>query len=206
MELDLKRLKNEILGLRHGRSTASLRNLIASDPVLAAREFGLADGVGETVRIKAEEAQARYDLDKRTRIISSPLLRAVETAEILANVLGVTVTDHADELVERWYGELDGRSGRWYLPVWALDTLYTADHRRWGVESVIAVASRVFRLIDRLETEHSGERFIFVSHGDVLHIAETLFRGLNPRWHRLRVHKFHNAEMRRLGGSQRLQT
>jgi probable phosphoglycerate mutase len=98
------------------------------------------------------------------------LRRTQETANILAELLGVRrlITDQA--LIERDFGILTGKT---YddIPTHATEWLQLPNYRYFingdGVEPFEAVRERVHQLRSRIISRHPGERVLIVSHGDV---------------------------------------
>jgi ribonuclease H / adenosylcobalamin/alpha-ribazole phosphatase len=112
-------------------------------------------------------------------VISSPLQRAVATAAIAADELGLTaVTD--DDLRETDFGDWDGLTlaeiqQRWpaAAAAWRRDPERAAP----GGESFADTAQRVNRACDRLLRDHGGKRVLVVSH--ITPIKVLLCRALN---------------------------
>jgi probable phosphoglycerate mutase len=101
-------------------------------------------------------------------IFSSPLRRALQTAEPIAEQLGLTVQTAAelDEVfAHRWVGK-DWRELREEVEIqrYLADPLYVCD----AFEPATAVCDRVAALADRLRTSHADQTVILVSHGDPL--------------------------------------
>jgi probable phosphoglycerate mutase len=127
-----------------------------------------------------------------TDIQVSPLLRAQQTAEIIAgHIPGATVTTTAD-LVEARFGHyLQGvRPAHvpWRRPLWLIHMV------RPGLlpndESVAEMAARVERPIHRVLEEHPDTGGILVSHGDPIQAFWVRSEG-RPSWalHRLQCAK-----------------
>jgi len=103
------------------------------------------------------------------RILTSPLLRARATAEILARELGVPVAvEHG--LVELDFGEWEGR----FYDELVADPAYlafSADPRRTAPpdgETATAAQARAVGTLTRALVAGPGARLCVVSHGDVL--------------------------------------
>jgi broad specificity phosphatase PhoE len=102
------------------------------------------------------------------RIITSPLTRARQTAEIIGSHLGGVPIVETEDLVEARFGHyLEGvrpRDVPWRRPLWWV-------HMVWpGLlpfdESVSAMAARVRRPLMQLLHDFPGEGGLCVSHGD----------------------------------------
>jgi broad specificity phosphatase PhoE len=147
-----------LLLLRHGETefSAQRRYCGRSDPPLTERG-----------RMQADAA-ARHLAGQPgiTAVVSSPLLRALETAEPVAARLGVPLTVH-DALIETDFGAWDGLT---FAEAAACDEEL---HRRWltdptvtppGGESFDAVARRVGTAGQDLVAAHPSTAVVVVSH------------------------------------------
>ena len=99
----------------------------------------------------------RFDL-----IVSSPLSRALETAQIVARKLGMPAPLAIQDLVERNYGEAEGSSGL------ELDTLYPPGTEIPGREDRADVTKRVVRTLHDLAIRHPEADILAVAHGAVI--------------------------------------
>lgn len=115
----------------------------------------------ELGREQARLAAAGLADSGATAVLTSPLVRAADTAREIASVLGVTVVDD-ERLLEVDYGDWDGRK---------LGDVSPAEWKRWrddisfappGGESLLSVAERVAAFCtDRMREE---ETIVAVSH------------------------------------------
>jgi ribonuclease H / adenosylcobalamin/alpha-ribazole phosphatase len=99
-------------------------------------------------------------------VVTSPLLRAMRTAEAVAHAVGVPLTVDPD-LVETDFGDWEGLTfgevlARWpeEMEAWRSDTSAAPP----GGESFAVVAKRVDVALDRLVTERQGQTVVVVSH------------------------------------------
>jgi broad specificity phosphatase PhoE len=113
-------------------------------------------------------------------VVASPLLRALDTARILAEALGVGPVLLEPDLVERDVGEWSGLTrdeieARWpgYL---------AARRRPPGVEADEVLLARTTAALHRLEQELRGADVLVVTHGGVV---TTLERAHGHRFERL---------------------
>lgn len=191
----LNRLRNTYLGMRHGRSQAQELGIILSSVAEGGKpEYSLVKAGREEVQESVEAAMREGILDSRVVIFSSPLSRALETAEIGQKVLkaGTVVVDH--RLRERFFGRYDGKSNKYYQAVWDLDVV-DPSHTDMGVESANDVQSRFGEVIAEAERDFNKRIILLVGHGDLLQIGETGFFGLPASVHRSLSH-LKNAEIR----------
>lgn len=149
--------------IRHGESTNNLQGLFTGrlDPPLTKKGE-------EQAKLVAEEMKSLEGID---RIISSPLGRAIRTAEIIAENLGYGRPLEIDErIVEYDLGELAGTTLR-RIPSEEFSGLKT-------VEDPVEFRSRLTDFLDEYKTVE--ENIILVSHGGVYRMIESARLGLEP--------------------------
>lgn len=105
------------------------------------------------------ELLAKRDWDG---IFTSPLSRARETAEIIANEIGLPRPLPLPALAERNYGDAEGRTAS------EVDALYPEDTEVPGRESREAVIDRVLPALVTLAEANAGKSVIAVVHGGVI--------------------------------------
>jgi probable phosphoglycerate mutase len=142
---------------------------------------GRMPGVGMTERGRAEIAVQAERLagDKIAAIYASPLQRTRETAEIVAERLGLPI-GFRDDLIELDFGEWTGATfdsiradPRWQA--WSTQrSLATIP----GGESMRAVQQRVVATVVELNERHPHETVLLVSHGDVIRSALVFLLGM----------------------------
>lgn len=171
---------NRYFALRHGRSLANEQGLIIADPRAGRDGFGLTpDGRNQV----AASVRACTLLRRDTVVVSSPFLRARESAEIACEMLGCAAFAVDARLSERCFGILEGTSDRNYASVWT-DDERDVDCAIAGVESLASVRVRLVELVHELERRHRGSSVLLVAHGDPLQILRTVFTGLPTSQHR----------------------
>ena len=98
-------------------------------------------------------------------IVSSPLSRAAETADMIAAGLGLTVARRLPELSERSFGPAEGlQAGP------ELDALRIEGGFR-GAESEDEAADRGLTALEALAEEFRGGRVLVVAHGTLLRVS-----------------------------------
>jgi probable phosphoglycerate mutase len=156
--------------VRHGESLGNRDRIFAADPqALPLTELGYAQALAAAHCIRESFAA--------NLVISSPFLRAQETARVIAGVLKAPLRIEPD-LYERDVGIYRGQS---------YDSLAQArgpDQRHWtwrpqGGESYEDVRSRVAPVLDRLARENPDGDVVVVSHGGVM---LTLWAYLTGDW------------------------
>jgi broad specificity phosphatase PhoE len=181
--------------LRHGESLANVAGLIASDPANAGAQYGLTPHGRDQVRRSVEAARAEGTLAGARRVVTSPLLRARESAEIAAEILGAEL--HVDaRLSERGFGEFELLSDHSYEQVWSADR-DDPTHERWGVESAASVLARARALLAELDALPADGPVVLCTHGDVASVLLCACAGVPLGQHR-DVGSLGNAEVRRL--------
>lgn len=123
------------------------------------------------------------------RVLTSPLLRARQTAEIIATGLGIPLAEDPD-LAELDFGDWEGQSYDALIG----DAAYTAFSRDPattsppGGETVGAAQTRALGALARAVAASPGARLCVVSHGDVLRAVLAAALALDLReFRRLRV-------------------
>jgi ribonuclease H / adenosylcobalamin/alpha-ribazole phosphatase len=156
-------MTQSLLLLRHGESVSN------ADPQAIALPDEIGDRLSERGRRQAGAAADALKGNGITRLLSSPMRRAQETAQPLSEALelAITVLPYAHELKEAaGYGTLSAEEQklrRWSARMSAHPD--DPDHAGDGAESFNQVLARVKRLKEELEAQPSGERTLLVTHG-----------------------------------------
>ncbi|MEM7326159.1 MAG: histidine phosphatase family protein [Actinomycetota bacterium] len=155
----------QMLVIRHGQSTwnEQKRWQGQADPPLS--DFGR-EQAGE-----ASKAIGQVDV-----IVSSPQLRAAETAAIIGSAIGVGPVQTLDDLQERSAGEWSGLTraeidADW--PGWV-----DSDRRPEGWEPDAVLVPRVMGALEQVAAEFEGATALVVCHGGVI-IAMEQTLGVN---------------------------
>lgn len=145
----------ELLVIRHGQSTWNEEHRWQgqADPPLSSH--------GRRQAWTAAQSIGQVDI-----IVSSPQIRASETAAIISGEIGVGPVQVVDGLHERGAGEWSGlvRSeidSRW--PGWV-----HSDRRPEGWEADAVFVPRVLAAFERVRAEFAGATVLVVSHGGVI--------------------------------------
>jgi ribonuclease H / adenosylcobalamin/alpha-ribazole phosphatase len=114
------------------------------------------------------------------RIVSSPLARAVETAELINSRLATPAILETDpELREAEFSRYLQGLPYWQIPV--LRPLWFVHKAKRGLlpgdEAIDKLGGRVLAVVKRLAVEHPGETMAVVSHADPLQAAWVLLDG-----------------------------
>jgi uncharacterized phosphatase len=118
--------------------------------------------LNETGRRQAAEVAEHINPADWDAIVSSPLSRAVDTAEAVAQRIGLTRSAVEPLLMERAFGIGEGLTyDEWREKVRDLSEIP-------GGESLTELADRVWLLLETLLTKHRGRRVLTVSHGALI--------------------------------------
>ena len=114
-----------------------------------------------------------------TRIYSSPLLRARQTADIISSALNIPVTI-ADELTEIRMGSLAGKS--WEKMDGGLELkkkhrTVQFDYRPYGGEAVVDVKKRLLPFFKKINAKHENNEALIVTHGGMIRLINLLEQG-----------------------------
>jgi broad specificity phosphatase PhoE len=151
--------------VRHGESEANLRQEFSN----RGTRHGLTEWGRQQVETLAERLQ-RLDV---IALFSSPLLRAIQTAEVLAQTFAASYETTA-ALREYDCGVLEGKSDQasWKLYETVLEDWF--QHSRWesrieGGESFLDIRNRFIPFVEQiLKThEHNSGDLVLVGHGGI---------------------------------------
>jgi probable phosphoglycerate mutase len=159
--------------VRHGETDANKEKKLGgqrmNDPLNA-------EGV-EQVKKLSEEIGTDFDV-----IFTSPLLRAKQSARIIADKIGAPVIEKR-EIMERDFGDLTGLS--WDEVISKLseagaelkkeDFEQNYDYRPYGGECVADVRSRFLKFVEELKRDYSDKKVLVVTHNGILKMAHFLF-------------------------------
>ena len=155
-------------------------------------KFSGAIGVelSDTGRWQASKLGERLAGEGITAVYASPLSRAVDTAHLIADRMGLepVLRDGLREISHgRWEGlsrrEVEERFRTEYL-AWENDPFTFAPE---GGESGLAVLARALPVIREVVTAHAGEKVLVVSHKATLRLVLSSLLGFDERGYRDRL-------------------
>ena len=152
--------------VRHGQTEYNEKHLYCGRVDAPLSESGLSQ-----LPALAEKARAL----KLDAIISSPLSRALSTADAIASACGLKVrTD--DRLIERSFGDYEGK----YFDIDGGEAVYW---HNFGVrypngESFFEVVQRVYNCLDDICDIYAGQNVMIVAHGVVCRAVVTYARDI----------------------------
>lgn len=151
---------------RHGQTQYNIEVRICgkSDVMLTEK------GISQAYELADRMVGKKIDL-----IISSPLIRAKTTADIVGERIGADVI--VDErLAERDYGAIDGtyEGTPGFMDKWVqFGYVYPEG------ESLLRVVQRVYNFIDDLKEKYSNKTVMVISHGGVCRVINSYFKSLS---------------------------
>ncbi len=166
-----KKSGNTYFFMRHGQSETNVRKIASVD---AESKYPL------TAKGRGQAVAAAKKLSGVTRIYTSPVLRARETAEIVAEEVGFPKEEIIvdDRLREYGFGDLEGKSITEFQRM--QEGLGYADPVPGG-ESYQDVKNRVGDFLYEIETALAGETVLIVTHGAVNEVREALASGADKK-------------------------
>jgi 2,3-bisphosphoglycerate-dependent phosphoglycerate mutase len=172
-----------VIFMRHGQADNNVNRILVGRHV----ESHLTEQGRRQVGYAAKDLK-NIQVDK---VVVSPVIRAVETAEIVCNEIGLEY-----EIDERLYeielGKLVGMNfdevmskyGNLFLKFY---DEYDPALERFGVEPFTSVKERVKSLLEEVAEKHTDRNILCVTHLDPIKAAISTILQLNPealyRWH-----------------------
>ncbi|MDQ0757337.1 histidine phosphatase family protein [Arthrobacter sp. B3I4] len=142
--------------IRHGQTDWNAERRLQGSTDIPLNDVG---------RAQARDAVAALSGSGWDAVVSSPLSRAAETADLIAAGLGLSVARRVPELTERSYGPAEGMQDG---P--ELDKLRIPGGFR-GAESEADAANRGLAVLEELAEEYRGCRVLVVTHGSLLRVS-----------------------------------
>ena len=160
----------KIYSTRHGQTEYNRLDLILGSTDIPLNETGI-----EQAEILASNVALIKNLDI---IISSPMLRAKETAMKVAERCNIPII--IDERLREWnYGEFEGKSR--YIDGFAENKLEFAVRMGKSGESLIQLSHRVYSALDDIIEKYNNKNVLIVSHGGVCRVIETYFNDMTAK-------------------------
>lgn len=175
--------------IRHGESTS---NASEGEIRIAGRKFDVSlteKGIAQAEKTAKVLAATIPGAMHATAIYSSPLKRALQTAEKIRQVFGVKAPPLPDEaLLETWYAELEGADKEKYDPherrqaveLRKLPSFEARMHYRLvdGMENLRDVFQRVTKSMNAIAAAHKGQTVVLTTHNGPI---KSLFMHLAAR-------------------------
>jgi probable phosphoglycerate mutase len=157
--------------VRHGTNDYLAKGLLAGRlPEVHLNDQGRAEATRLAETLSAAGIQ---------RIFSSPLERAVQTAEPTAKRLALKI-EIAPEILEIDFGDWTGRSLRELDrdPAWKSFNLYRSGPRIPNGETMLEAQSRMISFLERLRNESPNKSVALFSHGDPIKLSFAFYLGI----------------------------
>ena len=157
--------------IRHGRTQMNAQDLVCGVTDIPLIELGVQQAQDASIQI-FDKIQ-KGEIPPIDLIISSPLLRAQQTAQIIAQKLNLTYQIE-QRITEQNYGKMEGCS--------RFDENYLAIRSQFAVkypegESMLDVAKRVYNFLDEVKQKFSNyNHILLVCHGGTIRLVNTYFR------------------------------
>ncbi len=147
--------------VRHGEAENNVRHILNSAPVK--HEYSLTEkGRGQVKKTAASLATVGA-----SALYSSPILRAKETAGIIAEATGLSIV-FDDRLWEVGMGIFNGGKQEDFLKKYPEPEMRLAPDAVDEMESILGVHGRLEGFLSELKEKYIGKKVILVSHGDPL--------------------------------------
>ena len=155
-----------ILMIRHGQTDWNVKHKVQ----------GKADiELNTTGKKQAEEIGKKLKDEKIDIIISSPLKRARQTAEIINNNLKCQII-YEEGISERDFGEFEGKTGEEFDFEGFWD--YKINKKFEKAENIRDFFSRIYGTLDDICNKYKGQNVLIVSHGGVSVPVNCYFNGI----------------------------
>lgn len=152
--------------VRHGQSTWNVERRIQGQT--------MSPPLTELGRHQARRAAMQLAQTGATTLLTSDAMRALQTAEFIGSVLGLSPTP-TSLLREQHWGELQGRTSD---DAWAAAALLRDDEPPPGGESRRYVRARLEQLFRSDALRNAAGPVVLVSHGDTIAQAVRLLSGV----------------------------
>ena len=167
--------------IRHGKTDWNLKNKVQGRVDIPLNDFG----IQEAIVTKKLLNQTKF-----YKIISSPLIRAKKTAEIISNYEIPIVTD--SRIVERDFGEFEGLQKEEFdcSSFWN----YSLNCHYNKAESVQQLLKRVYNFLDEYKKIYEKKDVLVVTHAGVITAICCYFKGI-PKNNNIFTYHFKTCEI-----------
>jgi probable phosphoglycerate mutase len=161
----------ELYFVRHGQTDFNIAKRLQGQEI----DTSLNDEGREQVEVAAANLPKGV-----TMLVSSPLKRAYESAEIINRVLNLPIITR-DEIKEIAFGSLAGKTWNEIeaetgdMSLRSSEANSNFDFRPFGGEFHEDVRRRVRSFIEELQSKHQGEVILVVAHGGMIRMMHELY-------------------------------
>lgn len=157
--------------IRHGRTQMNAQDLVCGVTDIPLIELGVQQAQDASIQI-FDKIQTGV-IPPIDLIISSPLLRAQQTAQIIAQKLNLTYQIE-QRITEQNYGKMEGCS-RFAPDYLAIRSQFAVKYPEG--ESMLDVAKRVYNFLDEAKSKYAKfNHILLVCHGGTIRLVNTYFR------------------------------
>jgi probable phosphoglycerate mutase len=167
-----------IIFMRHGQAYNNVQKLLVGRNL----ESHLTDLGREQVR-NTSQILKTINIDQ---IYSSPVIRTVETAEIVSDIVNMPFQKderlfeiELGKLVGMYYEDLINKHGNLFVKFYSDDDNENS-LLEFEVESFRAVKQRISELLEEISIKHQNENVLLVSHLDPIKAAISLIMNIKP--------------------------
>ncbi|MFJ6416687.1 histidine phosphatase family protein [Paeniglutamicibacter sp. NPDC091659] len=147
--------------IRHGQTNWNAEGRLQGSSDIPLNDVG---------RQQARDAAAVLGAGQWDAIVSSPLSRARETAEIISAGLGIELGRSYDELIERDYGQAEGMRDEDWEVLWP-------NKDGGGIEVLDSVVARGRKAIELIAADLPGKNVAIVCHGTIIRYTLSALAG-----------------------------
>lgn len=153
--------------VRHGQTDYNVKKLFQGHMDIPLNNVGIE---------QAKQIAKQFEDIKVDYIFSSPLKRAMQTAEYISRVVGVKIIPE-DRLIERSFGNMEGKANRNDCNIeMMLD--YDKNYDMENVEPIQKLFKRIFDYLKELTYKFKDKNIVIVTHGGVSQPIECFFHGM----------------------------
>ncbi len=153
--------------VRHGESEWNVLNKICGRTDIPLTEKGHMQAIETGEKIK--DAGIKVDF-----ILSSPLLRAYETAEHISEIINVPLRVE-NRLIEQAFGQYEGVSPRNREDFREAKKQFINSYN--GGESMFKLAQRIYNLLDEIKADKE-HTYILVAHNGIARVIKSYFEDM----------------------------
>jgi len=157
--------------VRHAETDSNAKKLWVSDQDLPLNEKG---------KIQAEKVAYIMKPYNFELIVSSDKVRAMETASIISNILGIPVVKKDPIFRDRYYGEVEGMTSSQILQKYGIkmnNSLNEDIDKLTGTERIPQFRIRVKSGLISLLKDYGDKRVILVTHGAFARMFYRIYQG-----------------------------
>lgn len=168
--------------IRHGQTDWNVARKVQGKADIELNKIG---------REQAREVSKKLKNKKIDIIISSPLKRAKETAQIIAEEIKCPVI-YEEGVIERDMGEYEGIGVEEFASISFWNYKKNVKYER--AENIRVFFDRIYKFLDKIKEKYNGKNILIVAHGGVSVPVNCYFNGI-PENDDLRYLGIHNCEV-----------